>query len=169
MIAWQAWHDGRKRAAPASPAASAADRIGGLTVSSGEIAELDGKIQELSTEVLDQAMKSPTPENAIAATQITNLRVRWTLWRDAHVTILEQSAVPIIGDPDVGRVFQAFVSEYNEFRRAWIAAGGTTAAAPQTTESPLDRAAGTIAGVASDVAFYGLVAVVLYALLSRRA
>ena len=114
------------------------DSFGGLTVSSQEIAELDGKIQNLTTDIQTAAETDPSnPDRAVAFANVLSFRTRWMLWRDKHVSTLEQSAIPFIGEPNVGVEFQSWQSQYNEILRQWIAKGEQTTATEDKSEGPL--------------------------------
>jgi hypothetical protein len=116
--------------------------VGGFTVTSGEIEDLDGKIRNLNADITAQTNTSDAA-SAKVFVDWSEFFVRWEGWRSQHTTVLQQSDVPLLGDPSVGPTFEAFVSEYNERLRAFKASGGQSAATPDTsTESLLDKLTG---------------------------
>jgi len=136
--------------------ASSRDSFGGLTVSSGEIAELDAKIANLVADITTAQASAPEdPAILVSFVEILDFQTRWILWRNEHQTILSQSAIPIIGDTKVAQEFQGHQSEYNEALRAWKAAGQATTATPDISEGPLEGASDTAGKALKIAAVFG--------------
>jgi len=155
-----AWSLGIPLGSPGVGACACAESVGGLTVDSKEIQDLDAQIQQLNTDV-NSASPGFDSHNGELMNRMLEWQAfmsRWTTWRIAHTSFLEQTAVPLLGNPEVGPEFEAFVSEYNERLRQWKAGGLPTGAdKSHAGQTILDRAVDTV-GTVGTVAAIGALA-----------